>query len=291
MKLSTLALVPVALLASCASKYTPPVSEQPKPTQVIRHLAWMEGDAENQFEPNRTVAESRVTAWEGKIPEITDGEKFLEYVATIGAAGQGATAERRLREYLGKNPKDKKAVFVLAGLHLRSGKKELAGYLYRQLENEKDFPWQAAVLNNLGLLALKEKNRLSGLDYLGRAIKAEPASAAPLVNLGSVYLQSRSWIDAEKLFARAREVDSSVEDASLGLGLALEGQGKLEEAHAVYGEHLSNNKEATSVLFNDAVLLGNRLKRKDEAAELMQRYLQRGGKETAKAHEFIRNWR
>ncbi len=292
MKISTsLVLLPVVVLVGCASKYTPPVSEQPAPTSVIRHLAWMEGDLENQFEPNRTVAENRAAQWEGKIPEMSDSEAFLEYVATIGAAGQGPLAERRIREYLGKNPKDKKAVFVLAGLHLRAGRKEVAGYLYRQLEKEKDFPWQAPVLNNLGLLALKEKNRILALDYLERAIKAEPASAAPLVNLGSIYLQSRSWADAEKVFARAREVDSSFEDASLGLGLALEGLGKLEEAHAVYGEHLSNNKEATSVLYNDAVLLGNRLKRKDEAAELMKRYLQRGGKESAKAHEFIQNWR
>ena len=278
------------LLVGCAHKYQAPVSQGTLPP-VSRHIAWMEGDVENNFEPNRQVAETRVNTWEGKIPEVADGENFLEYAATLGAAGQNALAEKKLREYLAKNPNDKKAVFVLAGQYLRTGRKELATYLYQQLEKDNDFPWKASLLNNLGLLALREKNRLLGLDYLDRATKASPASAAPLVNLGSIYLQSRSWSDAEKLFARARELDASFEDASIGLGVALEGQGKLEEAHSVYAEHLGNNKEASSVLFNDAVLLGNRLKRKEEAAELMKRYLQRGGKETAKAHEFIQNWR
>ena len=278
------------VLASCASKYKASISEGPLPP-VTRRVAWMEGDVENDFEPNRKVAEARVSTWEGKIPEVADGDKFLEYAATLGAAGQNALAEKKLREYLAKNPKDKKAVFVLAGQYLRTNRKELATYLYQQLEKENEFPWKASLLNNLGLLALRDKNRILALDYLDRATKASPASAAPLVNLGSIYLQSRSWLDAEKLFARAREIDASFEDASLGLGLSLEGQGKLEEAHAVYGEHLSNNAEASSVLFNDAVLLGSRLKRKEEAAQLMQRYLQRGGKETARAHEFIQNWR
>ncbi len=277
-------------LASCASKYQAPVTEGPLPP-VTRHVAWLEGDAENDFEPNRKVAETRVSTWEGKIPEVSDGEKFLEYAATLGAAGQSVLAEKKLHEYLAKNPKDKKAVFVLAGQYLRNNRKELATYLYQQLEKDGEFPWKASLLNNLGLLALREKNRISALDYLDRATKASPASAAPLVNLGSIYLQSRSWADAEKLFARARELDASFEDASLGLGLALEGQGKLEEAHSVYAEHLSNNAEASSVLFNNAVLLGNRLNRKEEAARAMQRYLQRGGKETARAHEFIQNWR
>ncbi len=290
-KFSTAFYLVAFALAGCASvKYQAPLTEGVKPS-VTRHLAWMEGDLENGFEPNRTVAEAHAQAWEGKVPEMSDSEAYLEYVTTIDAAGHGAVAEKKLREYLAKHPKDKKAIFVLAGHYLRAGKKELATYLYHQLEKDSEFAWKSPLFNNLGLLALKEKNRLAALEYLEKATRAEPASPAPFVNLGSIYLQSHSWADAEKLFARARELDSSFEDASLGLGLALEGLGKLEEAHAVYSEHLGQNSEASSVLFNDAALLGNRLKRRDEAAELMKRYLQHGGKETAKAHEFLQNWR
>ena len=103
-----------------------------------------------------------------------------------------------------------------------------------------------------------------------------------------------NYAPARALFARVLREYPWFSQYDLALyvdGFLATEQGKLEEAHSVYAEHLGNNKEASSVLFNDAALLGNRLKRKEEAAELMKRYLQRGGKETAKAHEFIQNWR
>jgi hypothetical protein len=59
----------------------------------------------------------------------------------------------------------------------------------------------------------------------------------------------------------------------------------------VYSEFIDDNRNALAALYNDAVLLGNRLGQKEKASELMTRYLQNGGKESAKAQETLRNWR
>lgn len=180
---------------------------------------------------------------------------------------------------------------MLAVHYWRLNKKELTTYFFNQLEKDNTFPWKSLLFNNLGMLALQDKNRQLALSYFEKATKAEPQIPAPLVNLGSLYLQSRSYSVAEPLFAKASRMDNEFEDAALGWGISLEGQGKFEEAHKVYSQFMENTPSALSVVYNDSVLLGNRLNRKEEASQQMLRYIQRGGKETAKAQEIIQNWR
>lgn len=225
-----------------------------------------------------------------KNPEASD-DKELEELVSLDSKGQNVEAERKIKQYLAKHPTEKRAVFVLATHYLRVNKKEIANYLFTQLEKDNSFKWRSLLYNNLGMLALKEKNRPAAIGYFEKAVQAEPPSAAPHVNLGALYLQSRSWADAERQFEKAREIDPAFEDAALGLGYALEGQGKFEEAHKVYADHIEGNSDAVPTLFNDSIVLGNRLKKREEAAQQMLRYIQKGGKETAKAHEIIQTWR
>ena len=174
---------------------------------------------------------------------------------------------------------------------MRLKKRELAGYFFAMLEKDPAFAWKSLLYNNLGMLALQDGNRFAALGFFEKAIKAEPPTAAPYVNLGSLYLQSHSYADAQTLFTRAQEIDGDFDDAALGRGSALEGMGKFEDAHKVYVDYLASHPDALSVLYNDSVILGNRLKQRDMAAQQLLRYIQRGGKETAKAHEIIQSWR
>lgn len=257
----------------------------------MRYLAWMEGTYQTSYEPDRVVAAEKLQKYDGKVPEISETEEYLKYLSVLDASGRTTEAEKFIKTYLGKFPNEKRAVFLLAVHYQRTKKKELAQYLFATLEKDAKFPWRSLVLNNLGMMAFQERNRDRAMDLFERATKAQPPTAAPFVNLGSLYLQSRSYLDAEALFRRAKDIDGEFEDASLGLGSALEGQGKFAEAHQVYASYLSDNPDGLSVLYNDALVLGNRLKQKDEAAEMMLRYIQRGGKETAKAHDVMQNWR
>lgn len=276
------------LLAGCAGYQTARNFEgQP----VARYLAWMDGDYQSNYEANREIAASRLEELEAKPPAATDKEAYLEYLSLLGTAGKSADAEKKIKAFLAENPNEKRAVFILAVQYWRNGKKELAGYFFNQLEKEASFPWKSLLYNNLGMIALQEKNRQQAIGYFEKATKAGPSTPAPLVYLGALYLQSRSYAAAEPLFERARSIDPDMEDAAIGLGIALEGQGKVDEANGVYQGFMSAHPQALSVLYNTATLLGNRLGRKEDAAQLMLRYVQRGGKETAKAQEIIQSWR
>lgn len=258
---------------------------------VTRYLAWYEGDLQTDYQVNRDLAGSKLAEVESKAPAFEDSDAYLEYLSLTDASGKHEVALKKIREYLMKYPEDRRGQFLLAVHYWRTNKRELTNYLFSQLEKDKTFPWKSLLFNNLGMMALQDKNRLLAIDYLQKAVKETPATAAPFVNLGALYLQSRSYVPAQPLFQRAVDLDADFEDAHVGLGIALEGQGKNEEAKKVYSDFIASHPTAMTVVYNQSVLLGNRLGQKEEAAQLMLRYIQRGGKETAKAQEIIQSWR
>lgn len=258
---------------------------------TFRYLAWIEGDLQTGYQVDRNIAESRLQELSAKPPSPEQTDEYLEYLSLIDAAGKHAEAEKKLKIYLGEHAGEKRAVFLLAVHYWRVQKKELATYFFNQLEKDAAFPWKSLLYNNLGMLALQDRNRTAAISYFEKATKASPTTAAPFVNLGALYLQSRSYTEAARVFSRARDIDDDFEDAALGLGVALEGQGKFEEAHRIYGSYINAHPNALTALYNDSVLLGNRLKQKELASQQMLRYIQRGGKETARAQEIIQSWR
>ncbi len=240
--------------------------------------------------PQPNVASDRVKAWDSTVPSPDDKGRYLDYLASI-AGSRGEGVERKIKDFVAKNPTEKRALFILATHYHKVKKEEMAQYFFNQLEKDSNFEWKSGIYNSLGLQALAERNRPAALEYFQKATKADPPSAAAHTNLGAIYLQSRSYSDAEKMFRRAEAIDDQSEEAVLGLGVALEGQGKFQEAHDVYNEFIGENPKAMAVLYNDALILGNRLGQKEKAQQLMTRYIQNGGRESAKAQETLRNWR
>lgn len=291
MKRTSLFLVAALALSACITSGPYRETSAESSGTVHRFLAWFEGDLQNDYAPNRELARTQLGDWAANPPEITDTDNYLEYLSLLIAAGKTTDSEKKIKEYLTKFPGEKRAVFLLASHYWRVKKKELANYFFNQLEKDSNFAWRSLLLNNLGMVALGDGNRSQAIAYFEKATQSQPAVAAPYVNLGALYLQSRSFKEAENVFKKAYDLDSSFEDAALGLGVALEGQGKFEDAHRVYAAYLEVNPEASSIVYNDAVLLGNRLNQKVQASQLMLRYIQRGGKETAKAQEIIQSWR
>ncbi|MBI4404778.1 MAG: tetratricopeptide repeat protein [Deltaproteobacteria bacterium] len=281
-------------LAGCASGPAKKSDEQAarpnKSTQALRYLAWLEGTVQTDYDVDKKAIQSRLEVFRNSPPLATDVETYLEYLSVLDAS-DSARADKEIKQFAANHPGEKRLAFLLAVHYLRANKKELAAYYFHQLEKDPHFPWKSLLYNNLGLLALKDGNRILAMDYLDRAIKATPAVAAPFVNLGAIYLHSRSYADAGKLFVRALEIDDDFEDAALGLGGSLEGQGKYEEAHSIYSDFIASHPNALSALYNDSVILGKRLKRQQEASQQLLRYVQRGGKESARAQEMLQSWR
>ncbi len=256
-----------------------------------KYVSYLDRNITDKAAPDREIAQAELDKVEVNTPSPENVDAYLEYLVLLDASGKQAEAEKKIKEFLSEHPDEKRAEFILSVHYLRRNKKELALYFMNQLEKEKDFAWRSLLLNNFGMMALQDKNRQGAIAYFEKATKEKLEVSAPFANLGALYLQSKSYTKAEKEFRKAYQIESDFEDAALGLGVSLEGQGKFEEAHSVYVAFMERNPNALNIVYNDSLILGNRLKKTSDAAQQMLRYLQRGGKETAKAHEAMQNWR
>ncbi len=281
--LSTLLLLAVI---SCSSVETAELQGK-----TYEYSSWFDGDKSEDLEPYRRILSEKMDESEKNSEEISDPEKYLDYLSQLDMTGKKSGVENKLKGFIAKYPEEKRGVFLLGVHYMRAKRKELANHFFMTLEKDAKFPWKSLLYNNLGMLSLQDKDREKAMGYFEKAITSEPPIAAPRVNLGALYLQSKSYKDALPLFQKALELDSGFEDAALGLGSCLESQGKFDEAHKVYARFAENNPDGLAVLYNDATILGKHLGKREEASELMLRYIQRGGKETAKAHEMIQGWR
>jgi Tfp pilus assembly protein PilF len=256
----------------------------------VEYSAWFEEESDSGLQAYRKILSEKVEEVENETDDASNVEKHLDYLANLDASGKKSNLEAKLKEFIAKNPNEKRGQFLLGVHYMRNKRKELAYHFFSNLEKDPKFSWKSLLFNNLGMMSLQDKDRDKAMGYFEKAIAAEPAIAAPRVNLGSLYLQSKSYNDALPLFKKAMELDPDFEEAYLGYGVCLEAQGKFEEAHQVYVDFSAGHSNSLSVLFNDATILGKYLGKKEEAAELMLRYIQRGGKDTGKAHELIQGW-
>ncbi len=259
--------------------------------KTYEYLSWFDGDSSEEFDSYRKILSEKLEGVEEDKEDPTNVEKHLDYLASLDASGKKNGIENKIKAFIAKNPEEKRGLFLLGVHYMRNKRRELANHFFTLLEKDPNFVWKSLLYNNLGMLSLQDKERGKAIGYFEKAINTEPAIAAPRVNLGSLYIQSKSYLDALPLFKRALEIDSNFEDAALGLGLCYEAQGKFNEAHKVYSEFSESHSNCLTVLYNDALVLGRNLGKRQEASEMMLRYIQRGGKETAKAHEMIQGWR
>lgn len=283
---STILAASVLVFIGCSSANNSEVRGK-----TYEYADWFDGESSTDFDPYRKILSEKLEESESDKEEPLDNEKYLDYLAMLDAGGKKGSVEAKIKAFIAKNPDEKRGLFLLGVHYMRTKRKELASHFFGVLEKDPQFSWKSLLYNNLGMMSLQDKDREKAMSYFDKAVNAEPAIAAPRVNLASFYLQSKSYADAQPLFKRALELDKDFEDAALGLGLCYEAQGKFNEAHKVYSDFYDAHPNALTVLYNDALILGRNLGKKEEASEIMLRYIQRGGKESAKAHEMMQGWR
>ncbi|MDF1581490.1 MAG: tetratricopeptide repeat protein, partial [Desulfuromonadales bacterium] len=98
-------------------------------------------------------------------------------------------------------------------------------------------PDHDALLNNLGLLLLRQGNALAAKAPLERAQQLNFSRTGAL-NLGFVYLELRTFEQAAAVFDQLLKNDAKDADAIFGLALALRGQNRHQQALGLFEKYL-----------------------------------------------------
>ncbi len=202
-------------------------------------------------------------------PPITSGADAAQkdYLEAQRAANDGdmERAAQAYRQAMTKAPQNKTYPLELASLHIRmKSYKEAQQVLEAALKTHPD---DLEILNELGKVALLQKNEAEALDYFRQAIPAgvlsnyastlrrmnkldeaeavyklaiasSPKDSDLQYNLGNLYLSRKRFADAEGKFSEALKLNPEFAEAHFHLGLVYAEQGKGTKAITHFNQYL-----------------------------------------------------
>jgi tetratricopeptide (TPR) repeat protein len=135
-------------------------------------------------------------------------------------------------------------------------KLDLAELVCKQAKEVNDkYP---QIYNTLGLIKLKKKNVTGALGEFRQAATLDPKYIEAQLNIGAITLSARDYKSAEAAFdavLKANPTNSSQKfDATMGMGVALRGQRRVDEAEKKYAEAKQLDPKACAVSYNLGVL-------------------------------------
>ncbi|HYF00032.1 MAG TPA: tetratricopeptide repeat protein [Planctomycetota bacterium] len=161
-------------------------------------------------------------------------------------AGESAAAARRLEDFLAGQPSPAAALrarYRLGVLRLSRGEAEPAALAFeRLLEEEKEPAALARAAHQAGEARLRRKELDAAVAHFDRAISAgdaNPLQDASLLRRAECEALASRWAEAERRYRELlerRPAGAHVADARVGLGWALENQGRFEDALEAYGQ-------------------------------------------------------
>jgi tetratricopeptide (TPR) repeat protein len=180
---------------------------------------------------------------------------------------QDAVAD--VRTVLRKDPKNGRAMLLLARTHSLMGERVLAKDAYRRLI-EAD-PKNADAPRELAALELGDRNATAAEQVMRDRIKAEPGDLDAANRLVEMLAARKAWSEAE---AEARRIDSLPESKGLGqfqLARLYRAQGKADESLAAFRAALGKNPESPLALDGLVTTLQS-LGRGAEAQSVIEEY-------------------
>lgn len=168
------------------------------------------------------------------------------------------------------------------------GDLELAKFVFRKgIDGVPGGSSDAWLHTNLGRIYLQEGDTASARYYLEKAVEYDDTSIPALVYLGQLYMDDRNYPDAIPLLEKAHAADPSNHGVMMNLGVAYRGVERFDDAARMYGMALAEDPEDPAPQFNLAILYGDYQKDYERAIELLRRYVDASGDESAAASEYI----
>lgn len=133
---------------------------------------------------------------------------------------------------------------------------DLAELVCKQAKDVNDkYP---QIYNTLGLIKLRKKNVTGALGEFRKAAELNPKYVEAQLNIGAITLSARDYASAEAAFKAALDAKpgdlGQRFDATMGMGVALRGQRRIDEAEKWYAKAKEVDPRSCAVAYNLGVL-------------------------------------
>jgi Tfp pilus assembly protein PilF len=167
------------------------------------------------------------------------------------------------------------AYAALASSYLATGKEGVAEFVVRRgLDRCKDDP---TLMNLMGVIAQRQRQTDTALQWYERALAAAPAFVPALVNRAILHTKNLEYAAAEQDLVRALHHDPQNVEALVALGIVQRKQGNITAARASLSKAVDLRPDDAHARFNLGVLMVDDLKRPSEAMRLFHEVMQTPG--------------
>ncbi len=178
---------------------------------------------------------------------------------------------------LSRDPGQVETLNALAVYYYRSKKYGMAKILLKRAL--KDHPNEPALYNNLGVVYLEQGHTQRALNSFKKSLEVKPGYRIGATNLSSIYLDyrdySRGLAPLEQSYKDARSQlergDPSAVAIANNYAVALMGVGEGGKAKDVFDEIVHSNQQNPIPVLNDAILLVEVLKKKNDAIRVISK--------------------
>lgn len=215
--------------------------------------------AQQAFEAALRVDAKNVQAYNDLALVLVDQALKTTDPATRKAAFEKAVGQ--LRRALAVDADSMPAYSLLALVYYTiaesdRSKLDLAALVCDQAKKVNDS--YAPIYNTLGLIDLRRKNVTSALQEFRKAAELEPRYVEAQLNIGAITLSARDYASAEQAFKAALDAQPTDKQqlfqATMGMGVALRGLDKFDDAEQWYTKAKEVDPQACAVSYNLGVL-------------------------------------
>ncbi len=202
----------------------------------------------------------------------------IALIAALRESGEPGRAIEQAHAVLVRHARHPDALSELALSHLARGESDTAELL--ALEAQKADAKSAAAARTLGLVALGKGDDAEAFRHFTRASELDPTDTTARLNIATVLLKAGVYERARVEFETVLEIDPDDGAALLGLAAARralaqrDDSAALGEAEALLRRVLEKDPGNLAATFNLGVLYVDYLKRPNDGAPLLRRFLE-----------------
>ena len=184
------------------------------------------------------------------------GRNYLSLGFVFFERGYFEEAAAFFNQALTEDPSSAEALYGLGSAYLQQQKaNEARDCFQRALKLHASYPGTFPnAWNNLGILAARQGNFDSAIDYFKHALQIDPQHSIALQNLGSAYRQKKDWPQAKSALERALALNPDDPEANYSLGMVYAQQNDTERAYEFLQKAIASRPVYPEALNNLGIL-------------------------------------